>query len=275
MRAFTALYRPYNDIDIYVEDMTLTGLYERIFSRLLKGTAKITTVTPLGHRDAVVAEARRLKHDRSRRRFFLIDGDFCWILGPCPRARGLYMLKCYSIENFAFERVPVLETAGTLAPHRTAAHLSAAFSEDKFAGITEALLPLFVAYAMGQLLKCQCETVGFSVFRLLKGNASYELSELAIKKRIREIHSHLRQQFNWQQILGAKKRVRAALRKGDALDARFISGKSYLCGILLRWFQQEANFRGNDRQMLSLILDKSLLNLDPGLGRSLRRIARS
>jgi len=172
MRAFTALYRPYNDIDIYVEDRTLVGLYERIFSRLLKGAARISSVTPLGDRDAVVAEARRLKNDRGRRRFFLIDGDFCWVLGPCPRVRGLYMLKCYSIENFVFEHDSVLKIAGALVPGRPTAQLSTVFSQTHFDTITEALLPLFTAYAMGQLLQCHCETVGFSVFRLLKNNTS-------------------------------------------------------------------------------------------------------
>jgi hypothetical protein len=58
-------------------------------------------------------------------------------------------------------------------------------------------------------------------------------------------------------------------------DARFISGKSYLCGILLRWFQQEANFRGSSRQLLSLILENSPLMVDRGLGKALRRIAKT
>jgi hypothetical protein len=275
MRAFTALYRPYNDIDIYVEDRSLVGLYERIFSRLLKGLARITSVTPLGSRDAVVAEARRLTRDESRRRFFLIDGDFCWILGPCPRARGLYALKCYSIENFAFERGPVLDAACALTPERPVANIHAVFSEERFASVTEKLFPLFTAYAMCHLLHSDCETVGYSIFRLLRSNTSYLLSEAAIKTRIREVHTHLRIRFAWRQILDAKKRVRLALRKRNTFDARFISGKSYLCGILLRWFQQEANFRGNSRQLLSLILENSPLMVDRGLGRALRRIAKS
>jgi hypothetical protein len=185
------------------------------------------------------------------------------------------MLKCYSIENLAFERGPVLDTVGALAPDRTKDQLSIAFSEDHFAAITEALFPLFTAYAMGQLLNCECETVGYSVFRLLQSNTSYLLSKAAIKARLREIHQHLRRQFAWNEILAAKHKVRSALYKGKVGDARFVSGKSYLCKILLRWFQQEANFRGNDRQLISLILEKSSLKLDPGLGRSLRRVARA
>jgi hypothetical protein len=153
--------------------------------------------------------------------------------------------------------------------------MSAIFSEDRFASVTEKLFPLFTAYAMCQLLHGDCETVGYSVFRLLQSNTSYALSDIAIKKRIREVHLHLRQRFDWPGILSAKKAVRAALEKSSAFDARFISGKSYLCGILLRWFQQEANFRGNSRQLLSLILERSSLMLDPGLGKSLRRTAKS
>src|SRR5579871_1068884 len=274
MRAFAALYRPYNDIDIYVEDRSLVGLYERLFARLLRGVAKITSVTPLGSRDMVVAEARRLKDDHSRRRFFLIDGDFCWVLGPSPRARSLYVLKCYSIENLAFERDAVVTTACSLSPGRAAANISAIFSQERFDSITEKLFPLFAAYTMCGLLESDCETVGYSVFRLLQSDTSYSLDTVAVRRRIREVHKHLRQRFSWAQIIEAKKKVRRALKKRRAYDARFISGKSYLFGILLRWFQQEANFRGSSRQLLSLVLENSSLGIDPRLGKSLRRSAR-
>src|SRR6185437_15212835 len=128
MRAFTAIYRPYNDIDIYVEDNSFIGLYERIFGRLLSGVAKVTSVTPLPGRDAVLNEAKRLKSDRTRRRFFLIDGDFFWVIGPVTKVRSVYMLKCYSFENLAYERGPVLNTAYTLAPGRSMASIDDAFS---------------------------------------------------------------------------------------------------------------------------------------------------
>jgi len=274
MRAFTALYKPYNDIDIYVEDRTLIGLYERLFTRILAGLAKITTVTPLGSRDAVLAEARRLRTDATRRRFFLIDGDFFWVLGPIPRIKGVYTLRCYSIENLAFERDPVLRAAYVLAPDRPCESIQVAFSEDKFNAITKVLFPLFEAYAMGWVLKTSCETVSHSVFRLLETD-SHILNRASVRARIREVYSHFRGHSNWSDIVAAKRRVRDALKKVEADEMRFISGKSHLFGVLLRWFQGEVNFRGNQRQLVSMILEHSSLSIDPGMTRALRRIVNS
>lgn len=274
MRAFTAIYRPYNDIDIYVEDNSLVGLYERLFGRILNGVARITSVTPLSGRDAVIEEARRLRSDKNRRRFFLLDGDFFWVLGPVPKIRNTYMLNCYSLENLAYERRPILNAAYALAPERAIASIDNAFSDEIFESTTKKLLPLFALYAIGHLLNATCETVNFSVHRLLPNNG-YILSDSALRERMREVIAHLRKTESWQDIIDAKKRVRGALEEANVADSRFISGKGYLSGILLRWFQREASFRGNPRQLISLILDNSSLTVDPKLARALKRAAKA
>ena len=129
--AFSAFYRKYNDIDIYVEDITLIGLYERVFSRLLEGAAKITSVTPLGNRAAVILEAKRLRKDKTRKRFFLIDGDFHWLLEAKPRIKNLYSLQCYCFENLAFNHHAVLKISLALSHQKTSDQLTSIFSQDR------------------------------------------------------------------------------------------------------------------------------------------------
>jgi hypothetical protein len=275
MRAFTALYRAYNDIDIYVEDRSLIGLYERLFGRILRGVARITSVTPLDGRSAVIAEAKRLQGDKTRRRFFLVDGDFFWILGPRQRVRGLYTLKCYSLENMAFERLPILNVAYIHAPQLTKAAIDAAFSDERFAGATKSLLPLFQVYAICHVLKAGCKTVDFSVHRLFENPNSNLLSAAAIRSRMRGVIGELLGNFTWKEILAAKAQVRSALDNANAYDSRFISGKSYLGALLLKWFQREVHYRGNLAQLTCAILDNSSVQIDRNLQRAVRRAARA
>lgn len=274
MRAFAAMYRPYNDIDIYVEDRSLVGLYERVFSRMLEGVAKISSVTPLDGRIKVLEEAERLKNDNSRKRFFLVDGDFFWILGPVPIIRDVYMLKCYSFENLAFERTPILGAAYIMAPERSTAEIDAMLSVEFFDQICSALLPLFKTYAIAAQLGATCETVGFSVQRLTRDN-SYILDSREIRTRIRDVIGQLRKNANWAEIIEARRHVERALAANNISGGRIISGKSYLLAVIMKWFQKEAGFRGNMRQLMSLIFESSnLSNIDIDLRHKLVNSAR-
>jgi hypothetical protein len=148
MQAYAALYRPYNDIDIFVEDRSLVGLYERVFSRLLDGVARIASVTPLHGRRAVIEEAIRVRRDRSRKRFFLLDGDFEWVFGRYVRFANVYTLKCYSFENLAWELPAIYEAARTLAPDLPEGEVTRRLSHQHLHSIVRTLLPLFVLYAV-------------------------------------------------------------------------------------------------------------------------------
>jgi hypothetical protein len=269
--AFAAFYKKYNDIDIYVEDVTLVGVYERVFSKILDGIAQIISVTPLGNRDAVLNEARRLRTDRTRKRFFLMDGDFHWLFSPQPRIRNLYSLNCYCFENLAFEHASVLNIAMTLAPQKTSAEVRNDFSEDKLLSIAEMMVPLFEIYAAAHLLKSQFTTVAYAPERLLHPRPNYLPDSNAIRNRIRYVYIHLRLYFTRAEILAARAKVSTALALYPD-RSKFVSGK-YLLAVLLRWFQTATEFRGKQSQLISLLLSVSTLNIDPNLSVALRRVA--
>ncbi|MGY4293090.1 hypothetical protein ACVWXN_001185 [Bradyrhizobium sp. i1.4.4] len=184
MGAYAAIWRPYNDIDIFVEDSSLRGLYERMFQRMLKGIARVSAVIPLQNRAAVTAEAERLKNDQTRRRFFLVDGDFEWSVGKIRRVRNLYTLRCYSIENFAWNMDSIHSTAHMVAPGMTGAEIRGAITQAELDAIVGALFPIFVAYSICFRLGANCETIGFSIVRLMEDGKRTTLCQRKIGRRL-------------------------------------------------------------------------------------------
>jgi hypothetical protein len=105
-RAFEAvvlLFRPTQDVDVYVEDAHSEGFYTELLRRLAPRRVRLQRVFPLCGRANVLARAEL--HDHSLRpALFLIDGDFEWVRGePAPAVRGVLRLSAYCIENLLID----------------------------------------------------------------------------------------------------------------------------------------------------------------------------
>jgi hypothetical protein len=102
--AYSRLYQKYNDIDIFVEDSTYTGVYEKIINRILSGKAKVARVTPLGPRNVVEEAARSDSGPHNRPRLYIVDGDLDILSrGKNDKVKNLYRLKVYSLENLLID----------------------------------------------------------------------------------------------------------------------------------------------------------------------------
>jgi hypothetical protein len=273
MRAYAALWKPYNDIDIFVEDSSLRGLYERMFNRLLGGRAKVGSIVPLANRDAVVSEAIRLKDDNTRKRLFLVDGDFNWSVGRRSRVRNLYTLPCYSIENFAWDIGPIHLAAHDAAPQMQNSQVEDLLKQQELDSIASKLGPLFIAYAICYRLGATCETVKYSVVRLIQPNSRSALCPVKIRNRIRQVFRHLRGEFGLLAITRERGRVEKMLIARKVEPARFVSGKDHLLAMLMFIFQERFGFKGNSRQLLALILGKPT-SLETSLRRAIKKAAK-
>ncbi|WP_187274716.1 MULTISPECIES: DUF4435 domain-containing protein [unclassified Methylobacterium] len=264
MAAYAALYSTSNDIDIYVEDRTLVGLYEMIVRKVFGGAIRLAAVTPLGSKANVVREALRLQNDGARKRFFLVDGDFDWFSAGLAEIKDLYYLNCYSIENFAWHYAAVLDTAKILAPEKSHAEIVQSLPATMFATFESDIKPLFILYAICMRMNATCETVGYSLIRLIDRQKLVVDNRLLIN-RIREIYLHLRTLGSLADIKRARSAVINELLQKGAVDSRLISGKDYLMQFLLLVMQSKYNFRGNSRQLASMIINQSDLTVDPRL----------
>jgi hypothetical protein len=102
--AYSRLYQRYNDIDVFVEDSTYNGVYEKIINRILAGKGKVVRVTPLGPRLAVEEAARADVAGGVRPRLYIVDGDLDILAkGRVKKIPNLYRLKVYSVENLVID----------------------------------------------------------------------------------------------------------------------------------------------------------------------------
>src|ERR1017187_592430 len=97
--ALSYLFRPLQDVDIYVENINDEVFYSELIRRIAPSHIRVVRVFPKGGRQAVLEAAQH--HDfQQRRALFLVDGDFEWVRDERPpAAHGVYRVEAYCIEN--------------------------------------------------------------------------------------------------------------------------------------------------------------------------------
>lgn len=230
------LYRPLQDIDIFVEDEGSEVFYKRLLGRLAQDIARIATVIPLRGRINVINKCQQ--YTEKRPAVFIVDGDLEWVAGkPLPSYKHLYIHPCYCIENYLFcEKAMVeivVENTGTLSEAKAKQILGwASFRKS----LKKTLLQLFVEFATVYLLCPHIGTVSRGIGECLRDEKG-KLPRLDAKK-IKGIQKQLRSQVVAE--VGAIKylKARKAIKKrimsfSDPLDA--VSGKDFL--IPLQMFE--------------------------------------
>src|SRR4030043_246008 len=73
------LYRPLQDIEIYVEDQDSEVFYSELLARLVYSEVRLNKVFALRGKQRVLEECRRFTGPA--RAIFIIDGDLAWVAG--------------------------------------------------------------------------------------------------------------------------------------------------------------------------------------------------
>jgi len=167
--ALAYLFRPLQDIDVYVEDEGSEAFYADFLGRIAPSGLQIERVFALGGARAVREKAE--SHDFSHRRaLFLIDGDLAWVRGDAlPQVRGLYRLEGYCIENML------------ICPHAIAQILMeneacdeacavAMLSFGQWASTVDCLIELFICWAAMNAIDPTVKTVAHGIGAVLDGN---------------------------------------------------------------------------------------------------------
>lgn len=225
------LSRSYNDVDIYVEDAGCQNMYVRLFNRILAGTASITSVFPLGGREALVQQCAKDQSDGGRKRLYVMDADFDLLTGrPVPPLKRLCRLSAYCIENLLLTESALIEVATEASASATAEDLRnelaiARRMEDAVA----VLLPLFIVYGVVHELGLTIETTGYAVVRLCrKPRDPDSLCRIRIRRRTKEVLQQILAQSSRADYRAARGKVKIQLANWHRPKAHLISGKSYL-----------------------------------------------
>jgi hypothetical protein len=166
-RSIAYLFRPLQDVDIYVEDQNDETFYTELFKRIAPSHMKIARVVPLGNRSAVVREANS-HNPVLRKALFLVDGDLDWVRGePLEGPAHLVRLDAYCIENMLIDEAAIQ----TVLSEEAVLNLSVASTRLNFTvwadGIAANLAELFVWFAALNLVDPSQPTVSRGVGRVI------------------------------------------------------------------------------------------------------------
>ncbi len=271
------LFRPYNDIDVYVEDTTCRNMFELLLERMLDGQAKVTRIFQLGGRNEVIKSCKYNQSGTGRRRLYIIDGDFDAVLGEePPKLRYLCRLSVYCSENLVFTETAALEVAFETLTNKSRDQIEAIIQFSHFLDDTVAkLTPLLVFYIAVQVLNANLETMGFNVTQLLTQRSKLpELSETKVKQRIAQVKRELQTGNSIEEVESAIVQAERLIPHSSEDTAKLISGKSYLLPLLFHYLRGKARFSGTLDQLKTRLARYCELDVDPGLLQAVQRTSK-
>lgn len=280
-RAITALvylFRPYNDIDVYVEDTTCRNIYQVLLDRMLGGRARVVRVFQLGGRKEVVEACRGDQGKLGRPRLYLIDGDFDALFGnELPNLKHLYQLKVFCSENLVITPGALCEVTLECMPNVPREEIDSIVRFSEFLDdVVEKLVPLLVVYGVVYLLGVKVKTTGFNVMQLtVQRSGTPHLSERKVHQRVADIEAELHKAHRKDEVDSAVQKVKAVLPEAPVDCAKLIPGKTYLLPLVFHCLRHKAKFSGTNRQFRVRLARHCELDVDPGLLAAVRQASRN
>jgi hypothetical protein len=276
IKALAYLFRPYNDIDIYIEDTKSRNMYEVLIDRILDGRATVQRIFQLGGKTEVLRACILDQTDRSRRRLYIIDGDYDLInaIEP-PDLKYLYRLNVYASENLILSEEAVIEVAYESLTNQTREEIIALIDYPNFVNqLVNDLLPLFVVHAIvhriaaDQNLKVHITTTNYSVFKLCVhvGKVPF-ISESKVTDRVEEIIHELCTDYA-QRRGDIERLVDETIHRLETSAHEFvhyISAKTHILPLLILHLKSRVQYSGSIEQLKVRLARHVNPYVDPGL----------
>jgi hypothetical protein len=270
-------FRPFNDIDVFVEDTSSRNFYELILNRILEGKAKVSRVFQLGGKDQVIEMCGRDQEDDGRARLYVIDGDLELLLGvDTPVLRYLYRLNVYSCENLVLCIDAVHQLCYEHATNDPMANIEKLVDYAGFISELESeLLELFIVYAAVHELDHEQQTVGYNVFRLCDTSAGPpRIDSAKVTARQQSLLAELRIKCTGDQIRDTITDIRERVSAKHYRAVHVVSGKSYALPLLLAHLKRTVRYRGTQDTLLVQLARHCRLHVDSGLAAAVRDASR-
>lgn len=266
--AFGVLFRPFNDIDVYVEDSVGRNVYECLIERMLNGRAKVTRVVQLGSRQQVLAHCAQDQSEGGRPRLYVIDGDIDLLTGvPAPSLKHLYRLAVYCSENLLVTENAIIEVAfdSDGEADKQALRDTVRF-EDAVREWEHLLGPLFVLYAAAAALDLPIETAGYHVMNLCTVyDRRPKLDASKVEARRDVIRDGLVAAYGSDAVDATISAVERRWLANPRAVLAFISGKSYLLPLVDRLLRDHTGYRGTVNQLKTQLSRHAEVAVDHGL----------
>lgn len=270
-RAIAFLKRPYNDVDIYVEDTANHNMWFVLIKHLLPPEVRLTSINLLGGRESVVSACKLDQINIGRPRLYIIDADFDHLLGRRkPRLRFLYRIRAYCIENLLANQTALESLAQICRPELNARQLSKRIDlQALISNIYARLRNLFQVYAAAECLGVGVQTVGKSVQSLyINLSSGIDLCDKKIRRRIYEVVRETCRKVGAKIFFSKLHRIRHRATKLS--PELWISGKDYVLPIVFINMQKALNLRSDIEQLKVQLANFWYAQNEPFLARRIR-----
>lgn len=262
------LKRTYNDIDIVVEDTANRNMWVFFLQAHLPPGVRLGSITLAGGRDAVENACANNQVNGSQKKLYIVDGDYDFLVGRRKKKlKHLYRLRAMNIENFLIKGSVIADIAMESSPTLSAVEIDRSLSvSSMMAAIAPSLIPLFVVYAVSEVLGAGLPTTSYGVFRLCNNTRrGMRLDASLVRRRRLGLLRQLLARFPSSQ-------VRAQLAQVQSYGARLnlaqsVSGKDYLLPILFDAFKSRFAYRGSMESFKVALARHMVVGADPYLKR--------
>jgi hypothetical protein len=256
------IFERFNDLNIFVEDITQENFYKVLFQRLLGPDINISKIFKCNGRLGVISAANELRYRRLKRKFFMIDGDIFLICGEKNILPvNVFRLDMYCIENGLLCFDSIVKFAYECEPDRSLEEISKILHLKKwFDKATKMLVALYIWYAAAMHFSAQIKTLSIKGTAFLKPNTS-DLDKARIQSKIFEIREHLEYTHGKQAVSKVVLKIKQEVRNFEELGD-LISAKSYLFPLVIRHLKVNTAFSDERGLVMRLCHCCSLDRLD-------------
>lgn len=271
--ALAQLKRHYNDVDIFVEDTGNHNMWLLISRALLPAGTKLESVNMLGGREAVTKACELDQDSTGRRKLYIIDGDFDFLLRKKQQAlKFFYRIRANNIENLLIHEDAFIYTALEQKPKQLERALreSLAYSAT-YSTIDQLLRPLFIAYAVAHALCPALQTTGYPVRNLLMSTRSGpKLDPDKIRKRIISLYLKVARLVGLKVLRASRERIKKNAARLPL--SQIASGKDYLLPLFLLRFQASFGYPKGDENFKVALARSFSPAIEPSFTRIMRNL---
>ena len=274
--ALAYLFRRYNDIDVYIEDVRGKNVYEILINRMLGDRAKVRSVFSLGGRNQVLHQCSIDQGTGGRKRIYIIDSDLDLIFrNTKPKLKRLYRLNVYCLENLLVSKNSAVEIIYESVGDITKNDIEEALNFESWRDeVTKILIPLFIIYAIAHERKIREKNVDYNAMALCEGRIPHrKLSELKINNRMNKLKLSIRKKTSNKQLNSRYQELKNYLPALLVNKSHVISGKTYLLPLLNQELKNKFRFNDGVDRIMGRLARHCQLDVDPGLRNALRKTA--
>lgn len=272
LKGYAYLYRPYNDIDVFIEDETCKNMWITLINKVLEGIAKIVTVFPLGGKNTVIDACEKDK-DYTHPKIYIIDGDFDFIFKKPPKLERLFRLNVYCIENLLFSENAILEVAFHSVTNIPKIELYKKINFSRLANeLREKFKELFINYLIIYRSGCSLKNVGINIVNFIKINRKcIKISEEKIFTCINENNIILNQKYGSNDVSKIRQDVIRILNQKKVEILQIISGKEILLPYVYHFLRIKFNYRGTINQFKVFLSEYSNFEIESNFNSLFRK----